>query len=99
MNYYKSAIDVTKSRGGIRIFCSILPGRGVGNEWMCKAIGVNCWIDRYCKELVIPFFDNWDKFYGKRDMHARDGIHFSGAGVVALAISTEGGPLLTCQGL
>ncbi|XP_069946335.1 uncharacterized protein [Cherax quadricarinatus] len=89
LDKYRSAIDFIKSKGGIPIICSILPRRGVGNEWLSRAIGVNCWLDRYCKELAIPFIDNWNNFYGKHDMYARDGVHLSGAGVVALADSIE----------
>lgn len=62
---------------------------------MSGAIGVSCWLDKYCKEFS-SIHDNWDNFYGKYDMYARNGVHISGAGVVELVSCVKGGPLLSC---
>lgn len=96
---YKTAIELVRSKGGIPIICGILPRKGVGNEWISRALGVNCRLERYCKSNAISFIDNWEHFYGRNEMYARDGVHLSRAGVVAVANSLEEVVRGVCLGL
>lgn len=81
---FKEAIEKIRTKGGVSVICSILPRRGASREWMSRAIGINGRLDSYCKELEIPFIDNWHRFYGRDDAYARDGVHLSRKGVSVL---------------
>lgn len=78
---YREALDKIRKKGGTPIACSILPRRGVRREWLSRAIGFNCWLEKLCKELTVPFIDNWSLYYGNDSMYARDGVHLSRKGV------------------
>ena len=90
LDKFKAAIDRIRTKGGIPIICGVLPRRRVGSEWLSRAVGVNDRLDRYCKSISVPFIDNWDNFYGRRDLYARDGVHLSRDGVATLAGALEG---------
>jgi lysophospholipase L1-like esterase len=82
---FKEAIEKIRMKGGTPIVCGILPRVDHGREWSSRAIGCNDRIERYCRDKGLAFVGVWDRFYGRRDLFARDGIHLSGAGVSVLA--------------
>ena len=86
---FRLALDKIKSKGGIPVVCGILPRRGVGIEWLSRAIAVNCRLADHCKSKGWSFIDNWDLFYGKDALYARDGVHLSRQGVRVLAGTLE----------
>ncbi|MPC90546.1 hypothetical protein E2C01_085538 [Portunus trituberculatus] len=44
----------------------------------------------HCRSNGWALIDNWDLFYGKDTLYARDGVHFSRQGVRVLAETLEG---------
>ncbi|MPC42456.1 hypothetical protein E2C01_036078 [Portunus trituberculatus] len=44
----------------------------------------------HCRSNGWAFIDNWDLFYGKDTLYARDGVHLSRQGVRVLAGTLEG---------
>lgn len=86
---FKIALERIRNKGGIPVVCGILPRRGVGAEWLSRAIAVNRRLAVHCKSNGWSFVDNWDLFYGKDALYARDGVHLSRQGVRVLAGTLE----------
>ena len=86
---FRLALDKIRSKGGIPVVCGVLPRRGVGAEWLFRAIAVNRRLAVHCKSNGWSFIDNWDLFYGKDALYARDGVHLSRQGVRVLAGTLE----------
>ena len=82
---YKEMLDKIVQKGGSPVVCGIVPRRGLSREWMSRAVGFNCRLEKYCSEKAIPFIDCWSEFYGDDSLYARDGVHFSRRGVAVLA--------------
>ena len=81
---YKEALERVRRNGGIAVACGILPRMGHSREWCSRAIGFNRRIEEFCHENRLVFVDVWDRFYGCREMYARDGIHLSATGAAQL---------------
>ena len=86
---FREALQRISSKGGIPVVCGILPRRGVGAEWLSRAIAMNCRLADHCKSKGWSFIDSWDLFYGKDTLYARDGVHLSRQGVRVLADTLE----------
>ena len=86
---FMQALGKVRDRGGVPVVCSILPRRGVGREWLSRAIAMNCRVAAHCKSNGWSFIDNWDRFFGNDVLYARDGVHLSRQGVQVLADSLE----------
>ena len=86
---FRLALEKIRNRGGIPVVCGVLPRRGVGNEWLSRAITLNRRLASHCKSNGWSFVDNWDRFYGKDALYARDGVHLSRQGVRVLAGTLE----------
>ena len=86
---FRQALDRIKDKGGIPVVCGVLPRRGVGAEWLSRAIAVNRRLANHCRSNGWSFIDNWDCFYGKDTLYARDGVHLSRQGVRVLAGTLE----------
>lgn len=89
MKQYREVLEKIKSKGGVSVVCGVLPRRGVSREWLSRAIGINCSLDKYCSDHAIPFIDVWHRFYGNDVMYARDGVHLSRQGVAVLARAVD----------
>lgn len=86
---FRLALNRIKTKGGIPVMCGVLPRRGVGAEWLSRAIAVNSRLAAHCKSNGWAFVDNWDLFYGKDALYARDGVHLSRQGVRVFAGTLE----------
>ena len=86
---FRQALERIRNKGGIPVVCGVLPRRGVGAEWLSRAIAVNRRLAAHCKSNGWSFIDNWDSFYGKDAFYARDGVHLSRQGVRVLAGTLE----------
>ena len=58
-------------------------------EWLSRAIAVNCRIAHHCKGNGWTFIDNWDLFYDKNTLYARDRVHLSRQGVRVMSGTLE----------
>ncbi|MPC54727.1 hypothetical protein E2C01_048652 [Portunus trituberculatus] len=54
------------------------------------AIALNCRLADHSRNNGWAFINNWDLFYGKDTLYARDGVHLSRQGVRVLAGTLEG---------
>ena len=86
---FRLALNRIKNKGGIPVVCGVLPRRGVGAEWLSRALALNNRLAAHCKSNRWAFVDNWDLFYGKDALYARDGVHLSRQGVRVLAGTLE----------
>ena len=86
---FRLALDKIRSKGGVPVVCGVLPRRGVGVEWLSRALAINCRLAAHCKSNGWSFIDTWDLFYGKDALYARDGVHLSRQGVRVLAGTLE----------
>ena len=84
---YEEMLRRVVERGGIPVVCGVLPRKGVGSEWLSRALNMNCRLAEMCRKKGWQFVDNWDRFYGSHHMYAGDGIHMSESGKTALAVS------------
>ncbi len=84
---FSKALEYVRTKGGTLAVCGVLPRRGAGREWSSRAIGLNCFLEDYCKENAIVYIDNWSRFYGRDYMYTRDGVHLSRRGVAELGRS------------
>lgn len=57
--------------------CGVLPRRVVGGEWLPRAIAVNCRLASHCESNGWTLIDNWDRFYGKDTLYAREEVHLT----------------------
>ena len=55
-----------------------------------KPMAVNGMVRRLCKEEKVGYVDLWDRFVGKEEMYARDGLHLSGRGASVFAEGLSG---------
>ena len=78
---YRELLREVKESGRRCVVSGVLPRQKVGGLWLSQAIGLNDRLRRLCGESRIGFMDEWDRFYGRQDLYARDGIHFSRKGV------------------
>ena len=53
--------------------------------WLSHALGLNERLRRMCGENGVGFMDEWSSFYGRQELYARDGVHFSKKGVQELS--------------
>ena len=86
---FREALDRIRDKGAIPVVCGVLPRRGVGSEWLSRAIALNRRLANHCKSQGWSFIDNWDLFYGKDTLYARDGVHLSRQGVRVMAGTLE----------
>ena len=86
---FREALERVRSLGGVPVVCGVLPRRYQSRQWYSRAIAVNSWLADYCKSNGWTFVDNWDSFFGRNSMLARDGVHLSRKGVAAFAASLE----------
>lgn len=86
---FKETLGKVRDRGGIPVVCGVLPRRNVGDGWLSRAIAVNGRLAAHCESQGWLFVDNWDLFYGKDSLYARDGVHLSFEGVEVLSESLE----------
>ena len=86
---FKEALGRVRDMGGIPVVCGVLPRRGVGDEWLSKAIAVNRRLAAHCERNGWLFVDNWDLFFGNDSLYARDGVHLTFKGAEVLSDSIE----------
>jgi len=67
----------------------VLPRERAGGVWMSSALGLNSRLRRMCEESGVGFLDEWSRFYGRRELYAMDGVHFSRMGVIQLSECLE----------
>ena len=86
---YRELLREVKESGRRCIVSGVLPRQKVGSLWLLQAIGLNDRLRRMCGESGVGFMDEWDRFYGRQELYARDGIHFSRKGVQELSECLE----------
>lgn len=86
---YREAFAKVRDSGGVPAVCGILPRRGLGEVWLSRALAINSKLAAHCKRNGWLFIDNWDLFYEKGSLYAKDGVHLSLQGVEVLADSLE----------
>ena len=65
------------ARDGVH-WCTLVRG-----WWLSHALGLNERLRRMCGEDGVGLMDEWSRFYGRQELYARDGVHFSRIGVGA----------------
>ena len=86
---YRELLREVRESGRRCIVSGVLPRQKVGGLWLRQAYGLNDRLRRMCGESGVGFMDEWDRFYGRQELYARDGIHFSRKGVQALSECLE----------
>ena len=86
---YKELLREIKESGRRCIVSGVLPRQKVGGKWLSHALGLNDRLRRMCGEWKVGFMDEWDRFYGRQELYAMDGIHFSRKGVSELSECLE----------
>lgn len=82
---YRYLLSTIRREGKRTFVTGILPKLGASTEWSSRALAANDRISKLCVEQGMLFIDAWDKFYGRRDLYGRDGLHFSVKGVEILS--------------
>ena len=80
------------------IVSGVLPRQKVGGQWLSHALGLNDRLRKLCEESGVGFLDEWDRFYGRHELYAMDGVHFSRKGVQELSECLERAVRLYSQG-
>ena len=52
-------------------------------------LGLNERLMRMCGEDGVSFMDEWSRLYGRQELYARDGVHFSRKGMQELSECLE----------
>ena len=86
---YRELLREVKESGRKCIVSGVLPRQKVGGLWLSQAIGLNARLGRLCRESGVGFLDEWDRFFGRQELYAMDGIHFSRKGVQELSECVE----------
>ena len=84
----RNLLKMTKqARVGQILLSGILPvfGSRIHRYRNSKRMAVNGMVTRLCKEEEVGYVDLWDRFVGKEEMYARDGLHLSGKGAAVFA--------------
>ena len=95
---FREMLGKIRESGRRCVVSGILPRVYVSREWLSRTIGVNDRVKGMCKDVGVSFVDVWDRFYGRRDLYARDGVHLSRKGVDVLSGCLEGGVGMECRG-
>ena len=95
---YEGMIDEIKESGRRCVVSGILPRVYLSREWMSRAIGVNERVKELCRKAGASFVDEWDRFFGRRELYAWDGVHLSRKGVDVLSNCLEKGVEIECRG-
>lgn len=101
---YREMLGKIRESGRRCVVSGVLPrfwagraGISVG-EWLSRAIGVNERLKVLCREAGVSFVEEWDRFYGRRELYVRDGVHLSGKGVEVLRECLERAVRIECRG-
>ncbi|MPC45802.1 hypothetical protein E2C01_039507 [Portunus trituberculatus] len=62
---FKEALAKIGNKDATHVVCGVLPRRGLGGEWLSRAIAINCRLADHCRSNGWVFIDNWDLFYSK----------------------------------
>ena len=87
--WYRELMREMQESRRICLVQGVLPKLNAGQDWQSRAIGMNERVKELCREYGIGFADYWNRFYGKQEMYARDGTHFSMKGVEELGRCTD----------
>ena len=71
------------------IVSGVLPRQQVGGQWLSRALSLNDRLRSLCGESGIGFMDEWDRFYGRQELYAMDGVHLNRKGVQELSECLE----------
>ena len=82
---YRIALGKVRDLGGVPVVCGVLPRKYAGHEWLAKASALNSRLADLCRRSGWLFIDNWNCFFGKDHLYARDGVHLSKRGTEVLA--------------
>ena len=86
---YKELLREIKESDRRCIVSGVLPRQGVRGWWLSHATGLKERLMRMCGEDGVDFIDEWSRFYGRQELYARDGVHFSRKGVHELSECLE----------
>ena len=89
LNKYRKLLREVKESGRKCIVSGVLPRQKVGGMWLSHALGLNDRLSKLCGESGVGFVDEWDRFYGRQELYAMDGVHFSRKGVQELSECLE----------
>ena len=87
---YRDLLREMKESGRRCIVSGVLPRQRVGGLWLSKALCLNDRLRGFCRRNGVGFIDEWDRFYGRQELYAMDGVHFSRKGVDVLSECLEG---------
>ena len=89
LNRYRELLREVRESGRRCIVSGVLPRKNVGGMWLSHALGLNDRLRKLCGESGVGFIDEWDRFYGRQELYAMDGVHFSRKGVQELSECLE----------
>ena len=95
---YREMLGKIKESGRRCVVSGVLPRFSVSREWLSRAIGVNERVKVLCKKVGVSFVDEWDGFFGQRELYAMDGVHLSRKGVETLSKCIERAVGIECSG-
>ena len=74
---YRELLREIRESGRRCIVSGVLPRQGFRDWWLSHALGLNERLMRMCEKDGVGFMDEWSRFYGRQELFARDGVHFS----------------------
>ena len=86
---YRELLRQIRQCGRRCIVSGVLPRQRVGGQWLSHALCLNDRLKSMCEESGVEFMDEWSRFYGRQELYAIDGVHFSRKGVQALSECLE----------
>lgn len=86
---YRDLLREIRQSGRRCVVSGVLPRQRVGGLWLSQALCLNDRLRSMCEKSGVLFMDEWSRFYGRQELYAMDGIHFSRKGVQELSECIE----------
>ena len=89
-NRYSILVKQLKAKGCEVMFSGMLPRLG-NNIEMTRIIGVNQWLEEWCREEGFTFKKQWESFRGQRECFWNDGRMLNRIGAASFSVGIEEG--------
>ena len=87
-NYKKVLVDARR-KGRNAFVTGIIPRFYQRWGWSSRALVINDRLEALFHRIGVGFINLWDQLYGRRELYARDGVHFSIVEVITQALDIE----------
>ena len=86
---FMTLIDTTLDTGKACIISGPFPSPQYGHVKYSRIRQLHLWLKGYCRQLGVPYVDNFTTFLDRRDLFARDGLHPNRSGARLLSLNME----------